>query len=331
MKYNLSIIIGILLVCAGFYKEDDIHVAEGLEVSYTLPQGDHAYDTTIMNWYEKYGFYTLYIFEDKDIYWANTNWDERVEGWSGGGNLQGHPADPDYVGELLNVIEQGFIDVYPDSLVAHYMPLKLLLCSDLWDVLSASTYDWTTGEYIELLDSTKLWARKGWDYIAVNGGSEAMRPTTVEDKLDLQAEINTIFLQRLYGNGVLEIPEEFETVSDYSTYGYYMATTVPNIFELGFVMDNPLGSFNSGLETMVSVDFEAYLPLLARSLAWLESEPGNALYIYNIQYYATLVLKGVLHPKRDVNGLIRQKYEILMNMLAEKGIDVQQLQYPEFD
>ena len=79
---------------------------------------------------------------------------------------------------------------------------------------------------------------------------------------------------------------------------------------------------------MIEGDFESYIPLLARPLSWLEATPGD-LYEYDVQYNETLILKGVFN--RDENGLIRQKYNILMDMLAEKGIDIQQLQYPEFE
>ena len=330
MKYSLLIVMSFLFVFVGCYNEDDIHVTEGLEVSYTLPQGEHAYDETIVDWYEKYGFYTLYVFEDKDIYWANTGWEERFEtGESGGGNLQGNPADPNYVGDMIDILQQGVIDVYPDSLLANYMPLKVLLCSDLWNVLPGGGYDWDLGEFVYYLDSTKIWAYEGWDYIAVNGGSETMRPVSDEEKAELQAAVNAIFLQRLYDEGVLEIPEEFGQVSDYSTEGYYRGDSYPvDIFDLGFVMDNPLGNFAAGEEAMIEGDFESYIPLLARPLSWLEATPGD-LYEYDVQYNETLILKGVFN--RDENGLIRQKYNILMDMLAEKGIDIQQLQYPEFE
>lgn len=324
MKYSLLVVMAFLFVFVGCYNEDDIHVTEGLEVSYSLPQGDHPYDTTIMNWYEQYGFYTLYIFENKDIYWANTNWEERLDE-GGGGNLRGNPADPNYVGELIDILEQGLINVYPDSLITNYMPLKVLLCMDLWNVLQGGGYDWDLGEYVSYLDSTKIWAYEGWDYIAVNGGSETMRPISDEEKAELQAAVNSIFLQRLYEGSVLEIPEEFGEVSDYSTQGYY---TAPTIFEYGFVRDNPLGNFSAGTEVMIEEDFESYIPLLARPLSWLEAEPGE-LYEYDVQYNQTLILKGVFN--RDVNGLIRQKYNILMDMLEEKGIDIQQLQNPVFD
>lgn len=332
MKHSLLVAIGFLLVFAGCYNEDDIQVTEGLEVSYTLPQGDHPFDATIMNWYEQYGFYTLYIFEDKDIYWANTNWDERfdVGDSRGGGSLRGNPADPNYVEGQLDLFEEAFMSLYPDSLIDKYMPLKLLLCSDLWNVAQVfDRYDPELGMIMKL-DSTKLWAREGWDYIAINGGSAEMAPMTVEDKENFQAELNSIFIQRLYSEGVLEIPEAFGTVSDYSTQGYYTGTSIPSIFELGFVHDNPLGSFSSGFDVMVEADFEAYLPLLAKPMSWLTATPGP-VYEYDATGYSILILKGVLHPDRDMNGLIRQKYDILMNMLEEKGIDIQRLQYPEFD
>ena len=333
--YWLSVICALLL-CAGCYEEDDIHVTEGLEVSYSLPQGDHPCDETIVDWYEQYGFYTLYIFEDKDIYWANENWEERFEdGFSGGGSLQGEPADPDYVDEQLTLFQPAFMDIYPDSLIAHYMPLKLLLCSELWKVDVNTSYDWNTGEYTTTYIYTGLWAYEGWDYIAISGGSQIMADTmTVRDKEEFQADLNEIFLRKLYAEGVLEIPEAFGEVSNYDgdpLYGYGSDAVAMNIFAEGFVADPVYRGTQYTREELIEQDFEAYLSLLARSMSWLEATPPTSCYVYNYRWEAILLLDGVLNPARDVNGLIRQKYNILMDMLEEKGIDIQQLQYPEFD
>lgn len=323
MRYYWLSIVCMLFLCAGCYEEDDIHVTEGLEVSYTLPQGDHPYDETIMDWYEKYGFYSLYIFEDKDIYWANTSWDERFEDGSGG-SLQGKPGDPEYVGEQLELFQTAFMDVYPDSLIANYMPLKLLLCSELWDVANNSTYDWELGEFVTRLVYTKLWAYEGWDYIAINGGSQEMDTITAPYKSEFQSSVNGIFISRLYGEGVLEMPEEFAQVSNYDARGYLAGDT---IFARGFIFDNPV-SESATLESLIERDFEAYLSLLSQPMSWLEATPGP-LYEYDYTGMAILILKGVFN--RDKNGLIRQKYNILMDMLKEKGVDIQQLQYPVFD
>lgn len=320
MKYFLVIACALFL-CTGCYDEDDIHVTEGLEMAYTLPQGEHDYDALIMDWYEQYGFYPLYIFEDRDIYWANTSWDERFEDGSGG-TLQGTPANPDYVGEQLEMFNTGFMEIYPDSLIEKYMPLKLLLCSELWNVNLTRMYDPAAGGIVDKLIYTKLWARQGWNYIAINGGSEEMDTITPLYKAEFQSEVNAIFISRLYEEGVLEMPEEFGQVSDYT--GSYL--TGDTIFARGFLQDNPV-PISSTLESMIESDFEAYLSLLSKPMSWLDTTPGP-LYEYDYTGFARLVLKGVL--QRDKNGLIRKKYGILMNMLKEKGIDIDRLQYPAF-
>ncbi|MDY4044130.1 MAG: hypothetical protein SOY65_10055 [Marinifilaceae bacterium] len=336
MKFYWLSVVYVLFFCWGCYEEDGIHVTEGLEVSYSLPQGDHMYDETIMSWFEQYGFYPLYIFEDKDIYWANENWEERFEdGSSGGGSLKGTQADPNYVGEQLALFQTAFMEIYPDSLIAKYMPLKLLLCSELWNVSINSTYDWVLGEYITQFLYTGLWAHEGWDYIAINGGSQVMVDTmTVQDKEEFQAELNEIFLRRLYENGVLEIPKEFGEISNYDgdmLNGYGNDAIAKTIFAEGFVSDPVCRGAQYTREESIKLDFEAYLSLLAHSKNWLESTPPSSCYEMGYQYNYILLLNGVLHPTRDVNGLIHQKYDILMNMLRDKGINVEQLQYPVFD
>ena len=165
MRYKYWLILSVALFWLGCNDEDDIVVKEGLEMTYTLPQGDHAYDDQIVEWFEKYGFYTLYIYDKKDIFWANEKWDERLE-WQVGGEYRGEPADPEYAGKLVELFKYSFVDIYPDSLLARYMPLKVMLCSELWSTYWDVTWDWEAGESVRTLMSDKIWANQGWDNIS---------------------------------------------------------------------------------------------------------------------------------------------------------------------
>ena len=326
MKYSFLFVICALFLWVGCDKEDDIKVSEGLEVSYALPQGNHDYDEDIMVWYDKYGFYTLYIYENKDIYWSNTEWDERFEeyGKDGGGSLKAKMADEDYVGEQLEMFEYSFLSVYPDSLITHYMPLKVLSCSELWSTRWNAYYDWTIGEMVRKLVYDTIWAYEGWDYIAINGAGSEMNTRDMDSQMRFSYELNTIFIKRLYKTGKIEMTEEFTSVSDYSVNEHL---TGPIVFTRGFLADNPLG--HSSVINRQKAVFEEYLNLVGMPLGMLEGTPDTRYdwgYDEETGYPMKMSIVGALHETRDVNGLVRKKYEAVIKILKELGVDTDRLQ-----
>jgi hypothetical protein len=62
----------LLLMAAGCKKEDAI-VPDKIVPEYSLPQGNHPYDTQIVDFHNKYGCYILYKFTEKDFKWNITN------------------------------------------------------------------------------------------------------------------------------------------------------------------------------------------------------------------------------------------------------------------
>lgn len=320
MKYRYLFIMCAAFLWVGCNQEDDIEVKEGLEISYTLPQGDHDYDGEIVDWYEKFGFYTLYIYEKKDIYWANTGWEERLDSESQGGSLRAEAAEPDHVGKQLDLFKCAFMDLYPDSLIAQYMPLKVLLCSELWRTDWDIKWNWDTGEKIETLIFTKRWAYEGWDYVAINGGSQEIDTMGLVSKSEFQAAVNTIFLNRLNKKNGIEMSEEFISISDYTP--RYLG--VDQAFVCGFIDRTPCGD---DVEAAKKDDFMAYLRLASMSIVQLEAIPDRR---YDYDYNNNVSLVGAFHATRDVNGLVRKKYEVMIKILKEMGIDTDQFQYPEF-
>ncbi len=326
MKYRFLFVAYALFLFAGCDKEEDIKVKEGLEVSYALPQGDHDYDDDIVAWYDKYGFYTLYIYENKDIYWSNTEWAERFEeyGKAGGGSLKAKMAEEDHVGKQLELFKASFIDLYPDSLLTRYMPLKVLCCSELFSANWAMGYDWEIGQMVRKLVYDKLWAYNGWDYIAINGGSQEINTLDNVSKMYFSAGVNAIFMKRLYEADKIKMTEEFANVSDY-TYEYLTAGAT---FARGFIVNRPLG--HGSLISDQEADFGSYMDLASMPLELLETVPDTR-YDDDMDYenggiYKKMSLVGALHETRDVNGLVRKKYEAVIKILKEVGIDTDKLQ-----
>ena len=65
MRYLLTIILGLFLWTGCNDDDETLVPSTEPEFRYVLPQGNHDYDTKIVNWYEDCGFYILYKYEDK--------------------------------------------------------------------------------------------------------------------------------------------------------------------------------------------------------------------------------------------------------------------------
>lgn len=309
-KYILILIAALAIGCN---DEDDIHPRQENEMSFQLPQGEHDYDEIIVDWYNNYKFYTLYKFTDRDIYWNNTQWEQGFMPGVGG-NLLGKPADPDFVGYQLDLLQQSLFDLYPDSLLA-YMPLKVLLCSELWK--TDYVFDYTVMGSVK--DSTAISAYKGFDYFAMNGGNKGILTITPDDKIEMQTALNALFLDRLCAKGMIVMPEKFATFSDY-TYKYYGGE---ELFKHGFLSGWVLQ--NGDKKASIANDFASFMKLVALPLKVLEAEPDIGSGTSNDPS-----LTGALNESRDVNKLVRKKYEVLVEYLKDLGIDMNRMQYPEF-
>lgn len=310
-KYMLIIVMALVMGCN---DEDDITPRQENEMSYQLPQGNHDYDKIIVDWYNEYKFYTLYEFTDRDLFWNNTQWEQGFMPGLGG-ELLGKPADPNFVGYQLDLLQHSLFDLYPDSLLV-YMPLKVLLCSGLWK--TGYRFDYELMKSVP--DSTAICAYKGFDYFAMNGGNSEIVTMTSGDKQDMQAALNALFLERLCAKGVIVMPKEFATISDY-TYKYYSGG---ELFEHGFLSGWVLENGNK--EASITNDFASYMKLVVLPLDVLEAEPDTSL-----DYENEPSLTGALHDSRDVKKLVRKKYEIVVKCLKEKGIDIDRIQYPSFE
>lgn len=275
--------------------DDNLRPTEGLEKTYSLPQGNHDYDPAIVDWNKRCGVYILYEFEPKDLYWAQTTWVEAVEtdGVRSSGIL-GEPADQDYVGKQLQLVEQHLLKYYPDTILRSWVPLKLLLCSKLEQVYDIP-YEWR--------EDLPLYT--GVDMMAMNYGNAGivgMDAGTVTEFRDL---INTAMVSRAVNIGKIVIPLEFSRIS---TYGEYISAST--MYKNGFIG-------NTSQVAKIETDFITYMEaMITKSYEELtrETNPGD-------QSYA-----GILHPTKDVNGLIQQKYKIVADYLKEKyNVDLQKI------
>ena len=341
----LFLIVVIAGMFSGCYDEDEIIPTEGNEHIYSLPQGNHDYDQEIVKWFKDYGFYTVYDYNIGDLYWANTNWEEKLEP-NLGGRLLAKQADPDYVGQLLELFKELFLNNYmaenESDIKADWlkecMPLKVFLCSEMWDV------DWKEGGSSEFGDSTKVWVRSGYDYIAVNGANAEIGSITEADKKEFMRDINKIFMDKLINAGKMMIPDNFLLRTCTYTYKTYTGnewfppvndfiswSTEPftsSLFRDGYLNIQTVKEGASKEQSQLK-DFIYYVDLvMSYSLAELEQETaywgrsdngtkGEVLY------------HGILYPRRGFVK-VRQKYEAVVKYIEEDlGINLDRIRFPE--
>lgn len=272
--------------------EDKLTPTERPEFGYAVPQGDHDYDKKIVDWYNRCNFFILYDFLPRDIYWSVNGWlearereDETAFTWFDGWLSQ--PANEQYVGQQLELVEDQFLRFYPDSVLKRCMPLKILLCGELGYMRNTGLYN-------------KEDVFSGYDHLAVNWGNESILNITADSVTLFKNNVNYAFLTRLRSNGKMVDAALFYNISDYS-----VAPTFANRYERGFLAANMTAQndWNSFLQAVLST------PYSELTAAYPTTDRTN---------------KGILNAAKDVNGLIRRKYDIMTSHYKETyGIDIQ--------
>lgn len=309
---NIALMLLVTMLLVSCYKEDALTPSKGTEEIFSIPQGDHDYDDVVVDWFERYGFYTLYVFEPKDLYWYN-------DGWLEGGNPiniptgteKGSPGNEEFVGYAMDIFHDMMMRHYPDELLKQGMPLRVFICSELLNL----EYDRVNSEYVPI----KIWLYEGWDNIAVNGASSYITDSlTWQDQLDCSKEFNAYFLERLADKGLIPMPgEDFFAVSVYEDESYYGV----EVFENGFLS----GSINSSNSDIYKrEDFLAYCCLAGYPLEVLN---GEAVSEDDFDDGYNPPLEGLF--SRPESAPCKRKYEILVKHLKSLGIDMDKIQYPD--
>lgn len=318
MKLKCSLLIICAVLCfVGCYDEDKLTSTPGTEEIFPLPQGNHDYDRRIVEWFEKYGFYALYKFEGKDLYWSNTTWDE-FDTHFGTGNLLGQIGDTLYVGTALDLFQEFFLDCYPDDMLTENMPLRVLLNSELYYCYSQTKY--VDGEWVTTKHYDPIWAYSGWDNVAVNGASKyAADSMQRSDKLNYSKDVNAVFLKILGQKNVITVSDDFFKVSAYDSKLFYGV----NLFANGYLRTDSKVAI---VDIYKMNDLLDFLKLVAYPMEILEGEAIPESEFESGTRTKTPPLEGLF--SRPESALCKQKYEILVRCLKEAGINMDKIQYP---
>lgn len=292
-KYIAALYIPLLLgIAAGCKKEKETLTPSGINDTYVLPQGQHDFDQQIVQYYQKYGSYLLYKFSDRDAYWSPGSFTKpRLDTagfWVNTYNLT--QADENYIPAQLQLIQQQWFNYYSDTFLKKFLPVKILLCSNIDSLWTG--YVFIPGGVQYTNNSKSVPASYFFDNVSVNYGSSTVNSLTAADKRNFLARVNLAFIQSIHSRSLSAPIAAFTSSADYVT----AITTQAAAYGKGII---------SAYSTLsAQTDWNAYITAM---VTWSETDLNTS--VANTDATA----RGILNPTKDTNGKIRQRYNIVRN------------------
>ena len=234
------------------YDEKDLEPSN-IVSSYSVPQGTHDYDDVIVDIYDQYSSCLLYKFTDKDTYWTPSGWMNGSLGEEGTNGYIVTPADENYVGQQVDLLQNAWFSFYSDEFLKEFLPVKIMLCSNIDSVYAE--YDFSEGFKV-IYKGKGVNAWYNYDNICVSYGNETVIQMTKEDTLAFRRKINQIFIESMIGRGKTSPTKEFEEVTNYKTDGINSMSPV-ELWKLG-VPCASLKTYSVSVET----DWTSFLMMM---------------------------------------------------------------------
>ncbi len=281
IKNKCIAIVAVMILVACTKKEEVLTSSDRseLEASYSL-EGTNSYNQRIRDYYKRFGSYILYKFTSKDAYWAVTKWDS---------TYRAIPADSNFIDKQLDLLDTTFFRYYHDSTLKKYLPVKFLLCSSIRINGSGNQVD-------AYFNDTRTAGHTPGTFIANWGSSRILNMKGVRDSTALfRGNINYGFLALMDSYGKMSRSDKFTGVTDYST--AFVNNTMAQRYKRGF-----LYTTNTTTPPSNTTDWFNFLAAILRNpYSYLTDATGmNA---------NNTTMQGILTPVKDSSGLIRQKYD----------------------
>lgn len=306
MKRYLINAISLLLlsvICFGCGKEEaQLLPTEGNE-GYTLPQGNHDYDTRILNYYKKYGTYFLYEFSDKEAYWTPSGYKNAVKQgqyWSDGFEMKA--ADQGFIGQQLDLFESQCLNLYSEKFLKAFLPSKILLCSEVDSIYNE--FDFSTSPATVVKGMTSVAAWYNYNNLLLNyGNSKVLTITPAEKKLYL-AKVNLSLI-----NSITEAKKTAPSTAFAGSANYAIApTSDADAYAKGMLTPY----YNGPTATS---DWYLYLQAM---VSFSEDNLNRMPDSWDTSF------TGILNPAKDVNGIIKRRYDLVRNYFRENyNVDLQ--------
>lgn len=296
-KHAYVIIMAVLLLAACRKEEAKLTPTTFDELGFNLNQGNPSIDARIKGYFDRHGTYMLYKFEPRDAYWAVTRWDSAY---------RVIPADPAFVDKQLDLLDTTFFRYYADSTLRKYLPRKFLLCSSI-------RFN-GTGAQLDGYLTTNL--NTGWineTFLANWGSSRINTIRGVRDSAALfRGNINYGFLRLMDLSSKMGRSDLFAASSDYTT--ALINNTQAQRFKRGF-----LTTTGSTTPPGLSTDWIAYIQAAVQNPYSVLTNP-TGMTANNTS------MQGILTPVKDSSGLIRKKYDAILDYYKTTyNIDLQRI------
>ena len=285
MKRLRIYIITLCCLCYMACAEDkEIGEIAPLSPVYTLPQGKSPADDRIVELHSQYGTYILYEYSQLDF----------VYGFSTSYSYLYTLPDPQYVGDMLDLLEKIWFQYYPQEFHKKYMPYKILLADSL--ILQQS-------------GQLKLkYLNTGENVMAIGYCSDTLRKMSAATKLAFKNELHKQ-LWNIWTYSSMEFPDEFFKVSDYSSPASKDNTSENYARARGFIK-NLSTVFNSEWSTASYLtDLKDYLKTDLYTFMLAMTTRTSEAWATDIAY-----------------PLVKKKYDILQEYFLEKyNINLKQI------
>ena len=192
----LIVALGSWTACTG--DDNDLGVAIPFVESYKLPQGKSPADDRVVALFESYGSYFLYEYTQRDFNWT------QVAIPTGSNRYEAILGDPQYVGEMLDLLEEIWLNHYPVDFLAKNLPYRVLLADT---VKLTSTFTNLVSYFKSYLTTNTL---------TIAGLNKEVSSLSSVAQKSMKNWIQQAFLDHLLKTNAIEAPEEFYEVSDYT-------------------------------------------------------------------------------------------------------------------
>lgn len=333
-KSNIVLAMAVALFSFAFalsscdYSEDELEPSGEL-TSYQLPQGNHDYDQRIVDFYKKYGVCLLYQFTDKDAYWTPSGWKmyqfNADAPSSSSTGLSMTCADPNYVGQQINLLEEVWFSRFNDKMLKELLPLKILLCDHVDSCYVKIRWDFSTTPVSQIPTEYKD-PVPGWynyDNICVGYGNSGILTMTDKEKKRLTDRILHLWPEYIAAYAA-KPTEEFENSVPYGNFSAYKSY-IKDCCELGILDGTSTATATS--------DWRKFIIMMLNYPESLLNDENATVGQYdswsNPAYGASSIheakdFRGILTSVKDVNGLVKKRYQMVREFfIANYGFDLQ--------
>lgn len=252
---------------------------------YSLPQGNHPYDTAIVSFYKKYNSFILYRFDSVDYNYNITNLVFP--------GLYMSPADTGDISQALGYLQTNLFNVYPESFLQKTMPFKILLASNI--------FVYSTGNDNNGMQAGTYYygAYAGGNYVAFGLVNDSLKTLTGHQLDSTRGWLQMAYWQQAMGSGNVMRPPGFDALTNYGAMGQF-GNNRPDKNQYGvFFTTNPKGYYDAGVDFLAYIDVITSTDSLTMANTWLS-------------------------PAYDLNGLYNAKYKLITEYCKDRySVDLQ--------